>query len=122
MATLAIFSIPTATLPWVLCKPITKTFVDILPGTCMDKGPSVNYARFQASRITIPIPCTTSEVLTNLVWAALMDFSLAILPWKVLWGLQMRMAEKIGVCLAMSLGLLCVYVALLCLGYVLIET
>ncbi|KAF2997634.1 hypothetical protein E8E13_004741 [Curvularia kusanoi] len=88
MVTLAIFSIPTATLPWVLCKPLSKTFVDILPGTCMDKGPSVHYARFQA------------------IWAALVDISLAILPWKILWGLQMRMAEKIGVCLAMSLGLL----------------
>ena len=115
MATLAIFSIPTATLPWFLCKPLVKSFVSILPGTCMDKGPSVNYARFQASKISILNPCTT-EVLTNPVWAALMDISLALIPWKVLWGLQMRTAEKIGVCLAMSLGLLCVYLARLHLG------
>lgn len=121
MATLAIFSIPTATLPWFLCKPLVKSFVSILPGTCMDKGPSVNYARFQASKISILIPYTT-EVLTNPVWAALMDISLALIPWKVLWGLQMRTAEKIGVCLAMSLGLLCVYLARLHLGFVLTET
>lgn len=88
----------------------------------MDTGPSVNYARFQASKISILIPCTTSEVLMNPVWAALMDISLALLPWKVLWGLQMRTAEKIGVCLAMSLGLLCVYLARLHLGFVLTET
>jgi hypothetical protein len=88
ITTLAIFAIPAAVLPWVLCKPITKTFVDIIPGTCMDKQPSLQYARFQA------------------VWAALMDVSLALLPWKILWKLQMRSAEKLGVCIAMSLGVL----------------
>jgi hypothetical protein len=119
MVTLAIFSIPTATLPWVLCKPLSKTFVDILPGTCIDKGPSVRYARFQASKTTTLIPCATSEVLTNPVWVALMDISLALLPWKILWGLSMRMTDKLGVCLAMSLGLLCVFLARSHLGFVL---
>jgi hypothetical protein len=76
ITTLAIFALPAAVLPWVLCKPITKTFVDIIPGTCMDKQPSLQYARFQA------------------VWAALMDVSLALLPWKILWKLQMRFAEN----------------------------
>ncbi|KAL1801319.1 hypothetical protein ACET3X_001661 [Alternaria dauci] len=86
--TLFVFAVPVAVLPWVLCKPLTKTFVDILPGTCIDKHPSVQYARFQAA------------------WAAIMDISLALLPWKILWSLKMRMAEKIGVGVAMSLGLL----------------
>jgi hypothetical protein len=35
-----------------------------------------------------------------------MDFSLALLPWKIVWKLQMRTAEKFGVCFAMSLGIL----------------
>jgi hypothetical protein len=35
-----------------------------------------------------------------------MDVSLALLPWKIIWNLQMRLAEKIGVGIAMSLGLL----------------
>jgi hypothetical protein len=43
------------------------------------------------------------------VWAAIMDISLALLPWKVLWKLQMRFAEKIGVGVAMSLGILWVH-------------
>ncbi|KAJ4332399.1 hypothetical protein N0V87_008395 [Didymella glomerata] len=75
-------------LPFMQCKPIAKTFVDLLPGTCIDKRPSLRYARFQA------------------IWAAVMDISLALLPWKILWGLQMRMTEKIEVCVAMSLGIL----------------
>jgi hypothetical protein len=48
MATLAIFAIPAAVIPWVQCRPITKTFVDIIPGTCINKHPSVIYGRFQA--------------------------------------------------------------------------
>ncbi|EFQ95833.1 hypothetical protein PTT_04703 [Pyrenophora teres f. teres 0-1] len=88
IATLFIFAVPVAVIPWVLCKPIAKTFVDILPGKCVDKHPSVIYGRFQA------------------VWAAIMDISMALLPWKVLWALQMRFAEKIGVGIAMSLGIL----------------
>ncbi|KAF3043621.1 hypothetical protein E8E11_008898 [Didymella keratinophila] len=75
-------------LPFVQCRSIAKTFVDLLPGTCIDKGPSLRYARFQA------------------IWAAAMDISLALLPWKILWGLQMRMTERFGVCVTMSLGIL----------------
>ncbi|KAE8836455.1 hypothetical protein HRS9139_04553 [Pyrenophora teres f. teres] len=66
IATLFIFAVPVAVIPWVLCKPIAKTEV----------------------------------------WAAIMDISMALLPWKVLWALQMRFAEKIGVGIAMSLGIL----------------
>lgn len=35
-----------------------------------------------------------------------MDVVLALLPWSVIWGLQMRRKEKIGIALAMSMGVL----------------
>jgi hypothetical protein len=35
-----------------------------------------------------------------------MDIALALLPWKLIWNLQMRKQEKIGVAFAMSCGLL----------------
>jgi hypothetical protein len=35
-----------------------------------------------------------------------MDFILAFLPWKIVWGLQMKKKEKFGVALAMSMGVL----------------
>jgi hypothetical protein len=54
IATLFIFAVPVAVLPWTLCKPLTKTFVDILPGTCVDKHPSVVYGRFQAGSFANP--------------------------------------------------------------------
>ncbi|CAN9376520.1 unnamed protein product [Alternaria alternata] len=100
IVTMAIFAIPAGVLPWILCKPLAKTFVDILPGTCITKEPSIIYGRFQA------------------VWSALMDFSLALIPWKILLGLQMRSAEKIGAGIAMSLGLLAGATAILRARYV----
>ena len=35
-----------------------------------------------------------------------MDIILAILPWKVIWGLQMKKKEKVGGAIAMSMGIL----------------
>lgn len=35
-----------------------------------------------------------------------MDLTLAMLPWTVIWGLQMKVKEKIGVAIAMSCGVL----------------
>jgi hypothetical protein len=35
-----------------------------------------------------------------------MDLTLAMLPWTVIWKLQMRKAEKVGVAVAMSMGVL----------------
>ncbi len=39
-----------------------------------------------------------------------MDFVLALLPWKLIWKLQMKRKEKVGVALAMSMGILCVLI------------
>ena len=48
-------------------------------------------------------------------YAALVDITLAMLPWKVLWGLQVKTGEKIGVALAMSMGVLCATPSASCL-------
>lgn len=56
------------------------------------------------SYYTFPSNSSFTDMFT--VWSALIDFSLALLPWKILWVLQMRTAEKVGVMVAMSLGLL----------------
>jgi hypothetical protein len=48
--TLAIFAVPAAVVPWTQCRPLAKTFLDLIPGTCVNKEPSVIYGRFQASK------------------------------------------------------------------------
>lgn len=55
--------------------------------------------------------CINADVVLDYgVFAAcfsgVMDIILAMLPWKLLWGLQMQLKEKIGVALAMSMGVL----------------
>lgn len=39
-------------------------------------------------------------------YSGAMDIVLAILPWKIIWGLSMTKKEKFGVSLAMSMGVL----------------
>ncbi|KAJ5692602.1 hypothetical protein N7462_002025, partial [Penicillium macrosclerotiorum] len=38
-------------------------------------------------------------------YSGCMDFILALLPWVVLWKLEMKMREKVGIALAMSMGI-----------------
>jgi hypothetical protein len=35
-----------------------------------------------------------------------MDITLTLLPWKIIWGLNMKKQERIGVAVAMSCGFL----------------
>ncbi|KAF4852435.1 hypothetical protein CGCSCA4_v002684 [Colletotrichum siamense] len=44
------------------------------------------------------------------VYPAASDFILALLPWKIVMGLQMKKHEKIGVAIAMSMGVLYVMI------------
>jgi hypothetical protein len=37
-----------------------------------------------------------------------MDFVLALLPWSLLWKLQMNKREKVGIVVAMSMGIMSV--------------
>jgi len=50
-----------------------------------------------------PVPYTNYSIAAG-AYSAAMDFVLAILPWPLIWGLQMKKKEKLGVAIAMSLG------------------
>lgn len=75
-------------LPWVTYTPIQKSWDLSVKGKCRDPAVLVHYNIFSAA------------------YSGLMDITLALLPWKVIWNLQMRSKEKIGMVLAMSMGLL----------------
>lgn len=55
---------------------------------CIDAGVFLRYSIFSGS------------------YSAAMDFILAMLPWPLIWGLQMKKKEKFGIAVAMSLGVL----------------
>jgi len=75
-----------AAVPWIQCNPIAKTWDPTLPGTCW------------AAKVGTKIWIGTGA------YSALMDFILAALPWTFLWGLLLRKTEKIGISVAMSMG------------------
>ncbi|KXH53406.1 hypothetical protein CNYM01_01151 [Colletotrichum nymphaeae SA-01] len=69
---------------WVQCTPIEKYWLPQTPGRCWSPKVAAYYGVFAAG------------------YSALMDILLAMLPWKLIWGLQMKMKEKIGVGIAMT--------------------
>lgn len=88
IVTLFLVMLPSALLTWIMCTPPQKAWNPAVEGRCWSPAISTNYGIFNAA------------------WCAVIDFALALLPWTVLRGLQMRKKEKVGVGIAMSLGLL----------------
>jgi hypothetical protein len=76
-----------ALFPWVNCTPVYKAWDMFAVGSCWDPSVTVHYNIFSG------------------VYSACSDFALAMLPWQFIWGLQMKKKEKIGVGIAMSMGI-----------------
>ncbi|KAK4459908.1 hypothetical protein QBC42DRAFT_112104 [Cladorrhinum samala] len=71
---------------WVSCDPPAKTWNPTLDGECWPVSVTVNYSIFVGS------------------YSAFSDFVLALLPWRILLRYNMYNREKIGVAVAMSMG------------------
>ncbi|KAI6081565.1 hypothetical protein F4821DRAFT_273075 [Hypoxylon rubiginosum] len=68
------------------CSPVSKSWDEHLPGMCW---PTFNLVASMFSS----------------AYSALMDFVLALLPWPLIWHLKMKVKERIGVAVAMSMGI-----------------
>ncbi|KAF2854266.1 hypothetical protein T440DRAFT_271686 [Plenodomus tracheiphilus IPT5] len=88
IVTLFLIMLPSALNPWIQCRPFAKVWDDSIKGTCFPSSVTVNYGIFNAA------------------WCAAADFALALIPWKLIWGLQLQTRDKIGVGIAMSMGVL----------------
>ncbi|KAF1957329.1 hypothetical protein CC80DRAFT_361757, partial [Byssothecium circinans] len=86
--TLFVFMLPAAVLAWIYCHPIQKTWDHRVEGECWDGKAILGYSFFNAA------------------WSIFVDFTLALLPWKLIWPLQLDWKEKLGAGIAMSMGLL----------------
>ncbi len=73
---------------WVKCRPVEKNWYPAVEGRCWDLRVSNGYGAF-------------SGVLSGVC-----DVVFALLPWRLVGGLRMGRREKIGVVVAMSMGLL----------------
>ncbi|KAL5114534.1 hypothetical protein ACEQ8H_007567 [Pleosporales sp. CAS-2024a] len=80
--------IPSALLNWIQCHPAAKAWDPTVKGVCWPASVTINYGIFNAA------------------WCTVADFYLALLPWKLILGLQLKTREKLGVGIAMSMGIL----------------
>jgi hypothetical protein len=88
IVTLFLIMLPSALGTWIQCTPMEKAWNPSVEGTCRDSTGVIKYGIFNAA------------------WCAFADFALALLPWYLIWGLNLRLREKIGVGVAMSMGVL----------------
>ncbi|GJC85466.1 hypothetical protein ColLi_08304 [Colletotrichum liriopes] len=70
------------------CDRPADSYEAVLPGSCWRVQDSVVMA------------------MVSNGYSALVDFILSLLPWPIIWGLGMKRHERIGVAIAMSLGII----------------
>lgn len=73
---------------WIPCTPLEKAWNSLIEGTCWNPYISVDF------------------YIAAATFSGVMDLALALLPWKIVMGLQMKRTEKLGVAVAMSMGVL----------------
>ncbi|KAI0186637.1 hypothetical protein EV127DRAFT_167226 [Xylaria flabelliformis] len=73
---------------WVQCTPVEKNFYIFIPGSCWPRETLIGYNTFVAA------------------YSGIMDILLALLPWKIIWNMNMSRKERFGAICAMSLGIL----------------
>lgn len=78
--------IVSALIPWIQCTPISRTWDLAVPGEC--------WAPMAGIKVWIALGA----------YSGLMDFTLAALPWTFLYGMRLRKKEKLGILIAMSMG------------------
>ncbi|OIW26285.1 hypothetical protein CONLIGDRAFT_468532 [Coniochaeta ligniaria NRRL 30616] len=83
-----------AYLVWIQCLVADPPWSPYTGSNCMSSNIMIKYSVFTGC------------------FSALIDFAFVVLPWKMLWGLQMKRSEKIGVTLAMGMGTLAAIAAI----------
>ncbi|KAJ0115081.1 hypothetical protein N8I77_009725 [Diaporthe amygdali] len=88
IVSLNLFLTFTAFLPLFQCTPIGRSFDPSVEGKCWDRTLVLVLTMFGAA------------------YSAAADFALAVIPWVLIWNLQMNLKEKVGVGICMSLGII----------------
>ncbi|KAK4450179.1 hypothetical protein QBC34DRAFT_484465 [Podospora aff. communis PSN243] len=71
---------------WVGCTPLEKAWQPFIRGTCWSPNVIITYGIFVSA------------------YSGILDLVFAIIPWQIIMRMQMATKEKIGVALAMSMG------------------
>lgn len=73
---------------WIQCWPVSKMWLYKLEGSCWPSYIFQGYGAFASA------------------FSGVVDITLAILPWKIVWAVAINKKDKIGALLAMSMGVL----------------
>lgn len=73
---------------WIQCLVADPPWNPYIGSACLPSSVMIRYSVFMG------------------YFSALIDFAFVVLPWKMLWALQMKRSEKVGVTLAMGMGAL----------------
>ncbi|EFY86117.1 hypothetical protein MAC_07851 [Metarhizium acridum CQMa 102] len=84
-----------------------------IPSNCWSAKAFDDLSLFIGSNVSLPI---------LVAYSAATDFILALLPWVILWNLQMKKREKFGVAVAMSLGIFAGSIAIIKIQYLVANT
>ncbi|KAA8627922.1 hypothetical protein SMACR_06022 [Sordaria macrospora] len=85
---------------FVSCTPVQKRWNPMIKGTCWDINVLCRYWSFSGA------------------WSAVTDLALVVLPWSIIWHLQVKRTEKILLGIVLSLGLLTGIVAAIKTTYI----
>jgi hypothetical protein len=87
LITLATISIGiSAFLVWLQCLTASPPWSPFAGSSCLDPQALIHYSMFVG------------------IFSAVVDIAFVVIPWGLLWGLEMKRTEKIGVTLAMGMG------------------
>lgn len=89
---------------WIQCTPIARNWDYTVKGTCWN--PQVYVIEGVVSGGLWKLASLVNCSLIVLAYGGCMDMLLALLPWKMIWKLQMKKKEKVAIALAMSMGVL----------------
>ncbi|KAI1457485.1 hypothetical protein F4805DRAFT_475017 [Annulohypoxylon moriforme] len=118
MVSMNIFLHVSAVLTWAACKPIEKLWRYIPEGECWPPKIIMPMGIFFNGMFFPSIVLTTSRLLAKrdlcmsrllsivLAYSGFSDFALVLLSWSIVMKLRIDLKEKIGVGIAMSMGLL----------------
>lgn len=107
--TMNVVNILAALFVFVQCKDPRHLWNPAIPSKCWPDSVFTNFSLFVGGKQLVLDPsCSKANLAacSHLAYSGAQDFVLALLPWTIVWNLQMKKKEKFGVAFAMSLGVL----------------
>ena len=98
-----------AAFQWVQCWPSEKLWKPEVDGICWPSSIVITYDTFSSCECSFCLAHQVHSLMSfppSIGYSGAMDIVLALLPWSIVWKKAVQKKEKIGVLLAMSMGIL----------------